>query len=453
MPEVSYGTGAYRRRVGALPELVMRNMLVESARTGRGGISIQSRPGLAELATVGAGPVKALSESDSAIGGKRITVSGSSVYAGATYLGAITGTDIPSIAASEFEVLICAGKSLYTTDGTTLATVSLPDNFDCAAVGFIGSRFVAVKKATQRFYWSDPLDGSTWDALNFASSESSPDGLVDIAIVREELWLLGKNTIEPWQVTGDVDLPFTPSLGRVYLGGVYGVGCSAVFDNTLHTIGDDRLAKRYAQVPEIISDEGMAERLANSTIETAFWFQWQGHKFFAVRLSDVTMIFDVATREWFEASSVGRSNWRARCANTINGVSTFGDDETGKLFTLGGNLDAGEEVERRFTVALPIDDAGAPIDNLQLFCSVGNAAIGITPLVEMRTSRDAGRTWSSWRAKQLGLVGQYRKRVKWNRLGVFDHPGMMAEIRCTSDVEFRVSGVTVNDPGGGRGRP
>lgn len=47
----------------------------------------------------------------------------------------------------------------------------------------------------------------------------------------------------------------------------------------------------------------------------------------------------------------------------------------------------------------------------------------------VRITRDGGRNWSSWRERDLGEVGEYRKRVIVNRLG-----------RCrTASIAIRVS--------------
>jgi hypothetical protein len=52
----------------------------------------------------------------------------------------------------------------------------------------------------------------------------------------------------------------------------------------------------------------------------------------------------------------------------------------------------------------------------------------------------------------IGAQGQYRARPQWRRQGLFDPPGAMFEFRCTDPVDFTVSGVSINEPGGGRSR-
>jgi hypothetical protein len=77
---------------------------------------------------------------------------------------------------------------------------------------------------------------------------------------------------------------------------------------------------------------------------------------------------------------------------------------------------------------------------------------GSNPLIEMRYSRDQGKTWSLWLPASLGAEGQYRVRADWRRLGMFDLPGALFEFRCTDPVPLRISAVKVNAAGGGRSR-
>ena len=80
------------------------------------------------------------------------------------------------------------------------------------------------------------------------------------------------------------------------------------------------------------------------------------------------------------------------------------------------------------------------------------AGQGSDPLVEMRYSRDAGATWSSWDGVSMGRQGHYRERPEWRALGLFDAPGALMEFRCTDPVALRLSSVLVNEPVGGRSR-
>jgi hypothetical protein len=76
---------------------------------------------------------------------------------------------------------------------------------------------------------------------------------------------------------------------------------------------------------------------------------------------------------------------------------------------------------------------------------------GSDPTVEMRSSRDAGNTWSDYRPA-LGVRANIAPCPTWRRLGQFDFPGALFEFRVTDPVDFRVSAVKANDPLGGRER-
>jgi hypothetical protein len=60
------------------------------------------------------------------------------------------------------------------------------------------------------------------DPLGYATAESQPDPLTTLKVVGEVLWLVGRLSLEPWQPTGDLDLPFQRINGRIF-----GIGCEA----------------------------------------------------------------------------------------------------------------------------------------------------------------------------------------------------------------------------------
>jgi hypothetical protein len=41
----------------------------------------------------------------------------------------------------------------------------------------------------------------------------------------------------------------------------------------------------------------------------------------------------------------------------------------------------------------------------------------INPYVILQVSRDGGNTWGNEMWREIGKVGEYRKQIKWNRLG------------------------------------
>jgi hypothetical protein len=454
---LAYGKGTYRRLAAGLPELRLVNMFVEGAATSQDGIVLMSRPGFVAAYTRGAGPIRGLFYQAGTLNGVALALSGSQLY-GDALLGTITGAGEPSFAASVSEVIVTAGGPLYRTNLATLTPVTFPDNANTVATAYLGGYFIAVREGSQRFYWSALLNGTSWDALDYAAAESSPDALLDMMVIGDVLWLLGQSTIEPWALTGDSVLPFSRIEGRNYQRGVLATGCSASLDNSLFWIGDDHRVYRSGSAPEGLSDAGIEERIAASASVTAFSFEYEGHKFFCVRLDTETLAYDVATLEWCEFASFGFPNWRARCAAAVEGVPLFGDAVNGTIWGMSDKAftDGGAILQRLFTAFQPVTDGSYPLDVIHLDADFGGTPVltgqGADPLVELRSSRDGGRTWSDWRQANLGKQGQYRARAMWRRFGSFDAPGAIFEIRATDPVRLRVSAVRANEIQGGRSR-
>lgn len=455
MADLAYGYSAYQRDRGNLPELPLINLFVEPTPTNERGIVLQSRPGMsAGTVAMGSGPVRALFQADGVFSGNLFGVSGGSLYRGATSLGSVAGSLVPSFAATELEVLVAAGGSITRYNGTAVNNPTFPDSASVIKILFIAGLFVAIRADTQRFYWSAVLDGNTWDGLDFATAENEPDRLVDGLVLDDVLILAGTQTIEFWPKTGDADIPFAPTQGRLFERGVIATGCLDNFDNSFAWIGENGIVYRAGNVPERISTDGIEERIAESTTYRAFRFFFEGHEFFCVRLDGGTVAYDAATRQWCEFANYGLTNWQAQCA--VPGP-VFGSATDGATLVFNDtHSDLGGVLERRFRAGFPLAGGRVRADNIRLRVNSGQTP-NLTgqyaqPVVEMRLSRDAAQTWSSWRQAQLGVQGDYRARVEWRVVGLFDEPGGVFEFRCTDPVPFRVAGAYINEPYGGRSR-
>lgn len=441
--KLPYGTSAYQRSRGNLPSLELVNMFVEQSNSQ--GVILQSRKALVQVAEVGSGPVRATLQEDGVFGGDRFTLSGSEFYRGSTLLGTVAGDGVASIAANETEVLICAGTSIYSYNGTTFAAVAFPDGADVRAIAYNAGYFFALRSGTGQWYFSAVEDGRTWDALDFATAENEPDQLLDLVFLDGVLILAGTNSIEFWGATGDADLPYSPIQQRVFEQGIVATGCICVVDNSFYWIGRDKITYRNGDVPQAISDDGIVEKAADSDTFRLYVLEDERHKFLCQRHDTGTMAYDVTTQQWCEFKSYGRDNFRA--------LAGFGDDTTGKIWAWGG-YDEGP-MERLFMAGSVLEQA-VQIDNLRMVCEVGTTpnltGIYAEPVIEMGYSDDAGNTWSEYEAESIGAQGQYRQRVEWRALGMFDDPGVLFRFRITDPVSFRVSGVGLNEATGGRSR-
>lgn len=450
MPQMQYGLSSYERAAGDMPSLPVINMYAEEAPTESGGIMLQSRPALEDRsADMGFGPVEQLFQADLVLGSSLFGVSGGKLYRDGALVGAIDGSGPVSMAGYENYLFIAAGASLWGYDGTTLAAITFPDGASVSKVVIAGSRLVAIRKDTGKFYWSSPL-GTSIDALDFATAESQPDRLLDELFIDDMLILFGKETVEFWPNTSDSDLPFRPLEGRVIEKGIKDTGCATAIGSTFAWVTNENQVCIQSE-NNTISNPGLQDRIEASATCRLFTFLLDGCEFLCLRIDNETHAWNMKTGLWNELESYGQSNWIPQCF--AGGV--FGSAIDGRTMQWGdGHVDLGGVLERRFRAGFPLDSGGVSITNVQLRLNVGQTPFltgdYLDPQVEMRVSRDAAQTWGKWKGVSMGAQGAYRKKVQWRGLGMASQPAFVAEFRCSDPVPFRCSAVLVNEQYGGR---
>lgn len=458
MPSVAFGTGAYLRSNGNLPPLNLINMYVEKADTSEKQIALLSRNGLGLLATNGAGPINGLFSKKGTLSGDVFSISGTTLYRGTTSLGSVSacGTGVASWAGGYGEVLFTRGSDLMRYNGTAISTPAFPDTADVRAVDFIGSLFVAVRADTSaKFYWSAPLDGSSWNALDFATAEREPDSLLDIKALGDNIWLFGQQTVEAWVHNGAADVPFNRLENVAFDKGIHSTGAVTRADNSLIFVAHNCAVYRVSDVPVLISDSWLTEKIADSTTVRLFTYWIDDHEMVAVRLDTSTFVYDCKTQEWHENQSSG-GQWIAAHGVMVDKLAYFGHQTTGELMGFDEWDDMGVELERRGTFAAPLDGPMS-IDSLRIWANAGHTPLlsgqGSDPTIEIRLSDDAGNTFDDWDGDSFGAQGEYRQVPEWRALGMFDFPGFVGEFRVTDPVPCRISAIKINDGGGGRVRP
>ena len=116
------------------------------------------------------------------------------------------------------QVMIVDGTAgyIYTESTTTLAVITDVDYIDAATtVSYHDGYFIVESPNTARFYISAIDDGTSWDSTDFATAEKSPDPLSRVVDNGTEILLMGTESVEMWNNTGDADFPYTRVTGGV----------------------------------------------------------------------------------------------------------------------------------------------------------------------------------------------------------------------------------------------
>ena len=444
MPAVPLGLQSYARPRGIQPETRLVNLYLEEDASGGSPDAVYrlQRPGLRRLLTLPAA-IRGIYQSDNVLSSQTIIVAGDRFYvsdlAGFTDIGPITSDgDSVTIEANFERVFVATAGELWTYDGETLEQIELPDGQPIVDLDIINS-YCVVGLSDGRFFWLVPGE-IVFDALNFATAESLPDGIVAVRRLKDELFFFGSRSVEVWQATGDADSTFQRAGGRLIDRGCLARETVAMFDNSLIFVGEDGIVYRISDVPKRLSTFGIEERIRRRTdLCSAFVFTSEGSKFYCLRVpGEATFAYDAATDKWCEFSSLNATVWIPTTGLDTNAGAICGD-AVGKIYILDPDqlTDDGVAIQRLVTgtIALP----ATPIRNSSLAIGVGcDAAATFT--LRYRDSRD-----DDW-TQPISLSARSGSDVMnvW-RLGAARGASRTFEISTVSPTKIRISGAVANE--------
>jgi hypothetical protein len=463
---VPFATQSYLAR--SLPLSAQRcvNLFPEKAPAdARSSVILYGTPGLVSFGTVGNGPIRLLHEMASSLyvvsRDQLYRVSSSGV---GTLLGTLAGapmTDYPLQAADNGSQLVVVNTgtgraSVYDADTATLSAINDSDFPRASSVSYVDGYHVFTRPDTGQWFISDLLEASSFDALDFASAETYPDNLVRIFVDHREIWLMGAKSTEIWTNTGAASFPFQRISGTVIERGCAASGSVAKLDNSIVWLADDGIIyKANGYQPARISTHAIEHALegyATLSDAQAFSYSQEGHSFYVLSFptQNVTWAYDASTGMWHEresrdaeARSLGR--WRVGSYAQAYNLHIVGDYASNKLYQL--DLDTATEAGvaiRRMAVSPVIQAAGERMTmsrlEIEADCGVGlTSGQGVDPQLMLEWSDDGGRSWSNEHWSDLGRMGQYLRRCRWNRLGQFRERYL--RVTCTDPVPIHILGA------------
>lgn len=422
----------------------MVNLYPEAIPEGGKEAGFLSRaPGLRLLGTAGDGPCRGMWQFD----GNGYVVSGSKLYKidsmwNATELGTVSGSGPVSMADNGTQLFVACNPEafIYNAASDTFQQITDPDFPGAVTVGYIDGYFVFNAPNSQQFYVTAILDGTDIDALDFASAEGSPDGLVALIVDHREVWLFGTNSVEVWYDAGTADFP----LARIQ-GAFNEIGCAAAYsvaklDNGLFWLGADargqgvvyRANGYTGQRVSTHAVEWQIQQYGSLSDAIGYTYQQDGHAFYVLNFpsANATWVYDVATNAWHERAGFAQGRFtrhRGNCQMAFNSEIVIGDYETGEFYAFDMDTYADNgQIQKwlRSWRALPTGQNNlkrTAQHSLQLDCETGVGVVtgqGSDPEVMLRWSDDGGHTWSSEHWRSMGRLGEYGFRTIWRRLGM-----------------------------------
>lgn len=381
-----------------------------------------STPGLTLWHTVGVGP----SRGRIVVAGVLYVVSGTTLYSVtsggvATNLGTIPGTGPVRIAANYTEVCIAANGTGYVYSGGTLQT---PVPFSVSDVCYADGYILWQIQDSEQFIISSLDDALTYDAADIASVEGAPDNLVGMVNDHREIQFFGEGTVEIYYNSGAAFFPFERQGNAFIERGCFDRNSIVKIDNTVTFCGDDRIIYTLnGYIPQRISTHVIEYYLRNITYCRAWTYTQEGHKFYAFECDNGTFLFDHATGAWHQRKSFGSDFWRCNGAISAYGQTLFFDRDNGNIYTasLDTYTENGNAIS--YEITLPTIEAGRERVTMYAFevtieTGQGNATV-TDPQIALTYSDDGGHTWSNEMWTSAGLLGEYRTRAIWRKLGQF----------------------------------
>lgn len=356
-----------------------------------------------------------------------------------TTLGTIGSLGGPvDMAANLTQLCITDGTALYVYDGTTIETVA---NWTPGArIAFLDQRIIGIQADSQRFGWTALGNAKSVAALDFASAEGSPDNLVSMLSSDRELLLLGETTGEVWYSVGGAAVFQRADSEFLQYGCAAAHGAQMAGDTPVW-LGRDKAGQALvlAGRGQRVSTRAIEERFEGRDLAQARAFAYSdgSQTFYCLNVPglDTTLVYDLRFQQWHERAELVKGNyrqWRARCHAFAYGRHWVGDND-GNLYRMDPTVHtiAGSTLCRD-RISPVISHPGRRrlrFPGMELVCEKGTGG-----QVMLRWSDDNGATWSGWRVESAGAVGQYARRVRFNRLGsAYDR---VLQVRMTDDAPF-----------------
>jgi len=339
------------------------------------------------------------------------------------------------------QLAIAAGGNVYCYDLlSNVLTLELTGNY--VQVGMLYGYFVALDSALARVQISDLFDGTVWDPLQYFERTIGSDGWIALLVTAYgQIWLLGPQTGEVWYNAGTFPIPFAPHPSGFITKGIAATfslceaGDSVVYLSTNKDGGYETLSARGFR-PERISthaEEYAYSQMTRLNDAIGQTYKSRGHVFYLLKFptEQQTRVVDFSTLFlWHQ-----RGTWITSTASYIAWRPTFHcfgfnkhlmqDATTCVLYEMNDDLttDVDGLFIRRVRTAPAINKENKEISygKFELYLQNGNGLSGTgqgsNPQVVLQTSNDGGRTWGNERSCGSGKLGNYGKRVFWERNG------------------------------------
>jgi hypothetical protein len=380
----------------------------------------------------------------------------------ATNLGTIGGSGQAAFAGLRDNLYVARAAKPWRYNGSALTQVSDVDAPDATSLLVLSQRLVASEDGADTYYWSNVLDGTSWEALGFATAEQRPDEIRRMLRLSGQIIAGGASSIEIIRATTSTTLPFQNITGQSIdeTQGFLSAHSWAIRGDKLFLIGGNLmpyLMSGFSLNPlprnGEMEDDLLALPASDRLLVTCMAYQYGSNEFFKVRIPNkAAYVFNTTTGFWHREQSWEEDTYPPKYHATAYGYEVQADEGGTALYTLDNTVftDAGTTVERMATLRASFADyeiIGSLCVDLQAFGRPASGQ-GSNPTIMVDVSTDGRNTRDDTRSEltvTLGADGRYQKPVVWG-LGMVP-PGEATNItiRMTDPVGITINGAWINE--------
>lgn len=419
----------------------------------RARASFKDLPGLRLLATApNGGAIRGGINTN----GRKLVVAGNKLYEVSstwafTERGTLgTSTGWVDFAANMTQVF-CTDGALYCLTRDTNAFQSVPDYPGGKRIAVLNEYLLFTHAASGRFGWSAVGDGTSLDALDFATAESGPDNLEAVIVTNGQVLLPGLDSSEIWTNVGG-DETFARNGSAVIEAGTTAPYSVRRLDNSVFWVGSSEqtgqgiVFRLNGYTPARISTEWVEEKLAGIDLSEAraFTMQHEGHAFYWLNVPGVStsLVYDVLSGLWFETAELVDGEYTPHRADVhlfFNNTHIMGD-AAGNLYAFDPLVsdNAGDVLVRdRIPPVIGSNDQRLLRHaEIEVICDKGTGGVML-----LRWSDDNGANWGNWHEVSLGEIGNFNARVRKLANGMSRN--RVYQMRVTDDVPWNPVDVNV----------
>jgi hypothetical protein len=351
------------------------------------------------------------------------------------------------------QLMINSDSSLYCFNLVTNTLTTIADQ-SSGSVIFQDGYFISLDPGTSTIYLSALENGLSWDPLDKAQRNDSPDKWIQMIVRPKEVWLHGSESTSVYYDSGDAGFPYVPNPSVAIPYGTpapYSVGL--LYGSPIWLAND--LTIRYANgyTPQRVSTHAVeySIRQMSATVVAGcdvFTYEDQGHAFAVFNFPGViTWAFDLVSGLWHK-----RGSWDGQSFSCLPvwghtyafGKHLVGSRTDGTIYEMSQayatDIDGASGLRRvRRAPHLNAAQTRITYHRFQVLMETGlglSSGQGSAPVAMLRWSDDGGQTFGNILEAGVGATGAYSTLVYWQMLG--QARDRVFELTATDPIPWRL---------------